>query len=53
MAGWELRDPVKIMADWLTSHGFASAQDFERLRQDEEQRIQEAFHQVLAEVKGN
>jgi len=33
--------------------GLASAPDLERVRQEEEQRINEAFNQVLTEVKGN
>jgi len=52
IAEWEERDPLKRMAGWLIDHGFASAQDFERAREDEEQRIQEAFRQVIAEIKG-
>jgi hypothetical protein len=38
------------MADWLIGRGLASAQDLERVEQEEQQRIQEAFHQVLAEL---
>ncbi|HUK41202.1 MAG TPA: hypothetical protein VLX11_09170 [Candidatus Acidoferrales bacterium] len=53
MARWEPRDPLKRMADWLFGRGMASPADLERLRQDEEQRIEAAFHQVLAETKGN
>jgi TPP-dependent pyruvate/acetoin dehydrogenase alpha subunit len=52
IAEWEERDPLKRIAGWLIDHGFASAQDFERAREDEEQRIQEAFRQVIAEIKG-
>lgn len=50
---WEQRDPLKRMAEWLMDSGLASAPDLERVRQEEEQRINEAFNQVLAEVKGN
>jgi TPP-dependent pyruvate/acetoin dehydrogenase alpha subunit len=50
---WEQRDPLKRMAEWLMGYGLASAPDLERVRQEEEQRITEAFNQVLAEVKGN
>ena len=53
IARWEPRDPLKRMADWLFGRGMASPADLERLRQDEEQRIEAAFHQVLAETKGN
>jgi TPP-dependent pyruvate/acetoin dehydrogenase alpha subunit len=52
IAEWEERDPLKRMAGWLIDHGFASAQDFERAREDEEQQIQEALRQVIAEIKG-
>ena len=52
IAEWEGRDPLKRMAGWLIDHGLASAQDFERAREDEEQRIQKAFRQVIAEIKG-
>ena len=52
IAEWEERDPLKRMAGWLIDHGLASAQDFERAREDEEQRIQKAFRQVIAEIKG-
>jgi TPP-dependent pyruvate/acetoin dehydrogenase alpha subunit len=52
IAEWEERDPLKRIAGWLIDHGFASAQDFQRAREDEEQRIQEAFRQVIAEIKG-
>jgi TPP-dependent pyruvate/acetoin dehydrogenase alpha subunit len=50
LAEWEKRDPLKRMADWLIGRGLASARDFERVQQEEAQRIQEAFNQVLAET---
>jgi len=40
------------MAAWLVDHGLASEQDLERMRQEEEERIQEAFNQVVAEKEG-
>ena len=51
LAEWEKHDPLKRMADWLIGHGLASARDFERVQQEEAQGIQEAFNQVLAELK--
>ena len=53
LAEWEQRDPLKRMAEWLMGSGLASTPDLERVRQEEEQRINEAFNQVLTEVKGN
>jgi TPP-dependent pyruvate/acetoin dehydrogenase alpha subunit len=50
LAEWGKRDPLKRMADWLIGRRLASAQNLERVEQEEEQRIQEAFHQVLAET---
>jgi hypothetical protein len=38
------------MADWLIGRGLASALDLDRVQQEEEQGIQEAFKQVLAET---
>jgi len=46
---WERRDPVKRMADWLIEHDLASAEDLERMRLDEEKKLEETFSQVLAE----
>jgi TPP-dependent pyruvate/acetoin dehydrogenase alpha subunit len=46
---WERRDPVKRMADWLIEHDLASAEDLERMRLDEEEKLEETFSQVLAE----
>jgi TPP-dependent pyruvate/acetoin dehydrogenase alpha subunit len=51
LAEWAERDPLKRMADWLIEHGTASADDLERLQQEEEKRIEGAFSQVVAEVK--
>ena len=52
LAEWKERDPLKRMAAWLVGHGLASEQDLERMRQEEEERIQEAFNQVVAEKEG-
>jgi TPP-dependent pyruvate/acetoin dehydrogenase alpha subunit len=51
LAEWAERDPLKRMADWLIEHDAASTDDLERLRQEEEKRIEEEFKQVAAEVK--
>ena len=51
LAEWEARDPLKRMAEWLIEHGAASAQDLLKLRQEEEQRIEETFEQVAGEIK--
>ncbi|HEV8719189.1 MAG TPA: thiamine pyrophosphate-dependent dehydrogenase E1 component subunit alpha [Candidatus Binatia bacterium] len=51
LAEWAERDPLKRMVDWLIEHGAASTDDLERLRQEEEKRIEEEFKQVAAEVK--
>jgi TPP-dependent pyruvate/acetoin dehydrogenase alpha subunit len=50
LAEWAERDPLKRMADWLIEHDAASTDDLERLRQQEETRL-EAFNEVLGEVK--
>ena len=50
LAEWEKRDPLKRIADWLIGRGLASARDLERAKQDEEERIEEAFKHVLAET---
>jgi TPP-dependent pyruvate/acetoin dehydrogenase alpha subunit len=51
LAEWEAQDPLKRMGDWLIDHGFAPAADLERVRREEEQRIEDAFHRILAEIK--
>ena len=51
LSEWETRDPLKRMADWLIGNGLASAGDLQRLRQEEEQRIEDTFKQVAAEVR--
>jgi acetoin:2,6-dichlorophenolindophenol oxidoreductase subunit alpha len=53
LAEWEQRDPLKRMAEWLIESGRATASDLERVRQQEEQQINAALDQVLAEMKGN
>jgi len=51
LAEWAERDPLKRMADWLIEHDAASTDDLERLRQQEETRLEETFKEVLGEVK--
>src|SRR5258705_2120979 len=51
LAEAERRDPLKRMAEWLVEHGAMSAQDLEKVRQEEEQRIEETFEQVAGEMK--
>jgi pyruvate dehydrogenase E1 component alpha subunit len=53
IAKWEQRDPLKKMGEWLIVNGYASAEDLDRSRRDEEERIEAAFSQVLAETKGS
>lgn len=48
---WEKRDPLKRMADWLIAHHVVSADDLERMRQEEEAILEKTFEQVRAEVK--
>jgi TPP-dependent pyruvate/acetoin dehydrogenase alpha subunit len=40
LAEAERRDPLKRMAEWLIEHCAVSAQDLEKVRQEEEQRIE-------------
>ena len=49
LAEWELRDPLKRMADWLIDRGMTTRDDLARLQRDEEQRIEEAFNKVGGE----
>jgi TPP-dependent pyruvate/acetoin dehydrogenase alpha subunit len=51
LAEWAERDPLKRMADWLIEHGMGLAEDLEQWRIEEENRIEGAFTQVVAEVK--
>jgi pyruvate dehydrogenase E1 component alpha subunit len=53
LSEWERRDPLKTMAAWLIASGATSAAELERVGQEEEKGIMEAFNQVAAEVKGN
>jgi len=46
---WEKRDPLKRMGEWLAAQGAATPQDLDRLRQEEERRIDESLNEVLAE----
>jgi TPP-dependent pyruvate/acetoin dehydrogenase alpha subunit len=50
LAEWAERDPLKRMADWLIEHGVATADDLERLQQEEETMLERTFKQVLTEV---
>ena len=50
LAAWEKRDPLKKMTEWLIGHGWASAEDLERVSQQEEQRIEDTLREVLAET---
>jgi len=51
LAEWEKRDPLRQMADWLIGNGLASPDDLEQLRRGEEQRIEESFKIVFAELR--
>ena len=51
LAEAERRDPLNRMTEWLIEHGAMSAQDLLKLRQEEEQRIEETFAQVAGEMK--
>jgi TPP-dependent pyruvate/acetoin dehydrogenase alpha subunit len=50
LAEWEQRDPLKRMAEWLIGNGLASAEELERLSQQEQQRIEDTLREVLAET---
>jgi TPP-dependent pyruvate/acetoin dehydrogenase alpha subunit len=50
LAEWAERDPLKRMADWLTEHGVASADDLERLGQEKRKAIEDIFKEVAAAV---
>jgi len=50
LAEWAERDPLKRMADWLTEHGVASADDLERLGQEKQKAIEDIFKEVAVEV---
>ncbi|MDP2602572.1 MAG: thiamine pyrophosphate-dependent dehydrogenase E1 component subunit alpha [Deltaproteobacteria bacterium] len=49
LAQWEKRDPLKRMAEWLIGNELASAEELERLSQQEQQRIEDAFNSVRSE----
>lgn len=49
VAEWEKRDPLKRIGDWLIEHNLTSAAGLEQLRQEEEQRIEDAFNRVRSE----
>jgi pyruvate dehydrogenase E1 component alpha subunit len=53
LAASDQRDPLKRMAESLIGQGAVSADDLEQLQRQEEQRIEEAFAQVLGELKGD
>lgn len=46
----EKHDPLKRMADWLIAHGMATAAALEAMRRGEDERLEETFNQVAAEV---
>jgi len=50
LAEWERRDPLKRMGDGLIERNLTSAVGLEQLRQEEEQRIEDAFKRVTAEL---
>ena len=51
LAEAEQRDPLKRMADWLIAHESATADDLEQLRRADDERLEEIFAEVLAEVR--
>jgi TPP-dependent pyruvate/acetoin dehydrogenase alpha subunit len=51
LAEAERRDPLKRMGDWLIANNSASADDLERLRRAEDERLEETFANVFAEVR--
>jgi TPP-dependent pyruvate/acetoin dehydrogenase alpha subunit len=51
LAEWEKLDPLARLAGWLVAHDLASAEELDRLRRDEDQRLEETFRRVLAEVR--
>ena len=51
LAEWGESDPLKRMGEWLISHEGATADELERLRREEDRRLEETFNEVLAEVK--
>ena len=51
LAEAERRDPLKRMGDWLIANNSVSADDLERLRRAEDERLEETFAKVRAEVK--
>lgn len=51
LAEAERRDPLKRMAKWLMDHGLATGEDLAKLAQEEDQRLEDTFGEVLAELK--
>jgi TPP-dependent pyruvate/acetoin dehydrogenase alpha subunit len=51
IAEWEKHDPLKRLGEWLIANRLASADDLQRMRQEVEQRIEETFKRVAAEMK--
>ena len=49
MAEWAKRDPLKRLAEWLIGNRFACAHDLQKMQQEEEQRIEDAFNSVRSE----
>ena len=51
LAEAERRDPLKRMANWLIANNSVSADDLERLRRAEDERLEETFAKILDEIK--
>ena len=50
LAEAERRDPLKRMAKWLMDHGLATGEDLAKLAQEEDQRLEDTFGEVLGEL---
>jgi TPP-dependent pyruvate/acetoin dehydrogenase alpha subunit len=50
MTEWEKRDPLKRLGEWLIGNRFASADDLQKMQQEEEKKIEAAYQEVAAEV---
>ncbi|HEX5020393.1 MAG TPA: thiamine pyrophosphate-dependent dehydrogenase E1 component subunit alpha [Candidatus Binatia bacterium] len=51
IAGAERRDPLKLLGDRLIANNSVSTDDLERLRRAEDERLEETFAKVRAEIK--
>jgi len=49
LAEWEAGDPLKRLGEWLIVHDLASMKELEKLRRDEERRIEAVFEEVRSE----